>query len=113
VDDDETPTPPSWFLPRTYREECRKFANRLDTVALVSAKRLDLLDFARARRAGEIAHELRRLARIFDGWDDLPPEQVARESTAHVPAMCELLREALAMLQAMPSHPTLGPVRGK
>ena len=109
--DDESPTPPSWFSYSVFRDECRRCADRMRQVALVSEKRLDLRDAKRAKRAVEIANELDHLATAFALWDTTAPEQVARERDVLVPSMTILLREALTMLEAMPNAGVLGPVR--
>jgi hypothetical protein len=109
--DDETPTPPSWFAFRSMADDARKTADALDHVAMVSSKRIDLLNLPRARRAEQIADRLRQLARIFGRWDEATESELARVRETVFHEFTSLLREALAMLKATPSRGALGPVR--
>lgn len=104
-------TPPSWFSYTVFRDESLRVAEALDHLVMVSTKRIDLLNFTKARRAKELADHLRHLSKCFGRWDALDPETVAAERTALVPQLSAHLAEALAMLEALPTEGSLGKVR--
>lgn len=90
--------------------ECRRTAERMDLVARLSSRRLDLLDLKRARRAEELKKQLLDLAERVDGWDRLTLREVAIEQEETVSEVAETLREVLEVLESMPVVGALGPV---
>lgn len=111
MDPDETPTPPAWFASAVLRDEARAVADRLDHVALLSRKRIDFLDYARASSAEEMAKQLRELAQAFNRWEVLEPELVALQREELLDELTIVLGAALKLLEATPSVGALGPAR--
>jgi hypothetical protein len=72
-----------------------------------------LFDLDRARRSETLYVHLVSLADRIDAWHLLGAVDLESELTEVLPAMTMHLRDALELLEAMPSHGPLGPVRGR
>lgn len=108
---DDDPTPPSGLSFSILRDECSRFAQRMATLALLSRRRVDLIDIKRSKRCEQLSDELHRLSRQIGAWEHHDAATVALERDVLLPRMASLLREAITMLEALPSAPPLGPIR--
>lgn len=91
-DTDDTPTPRqsgSWAI---MSERCKCYAERLDKLAIVSRKRLDMLDLKKAEEYISMAAELRSYIPRFDAWPN-NPAQMERERGDLIPRVLEIQGE--------------------
>ncbi len=116
-DDDGPPTAPDGKVTASYsvfRDESARLADELDRASVLMARRIDMVDIGGSRRAAAIAMSMRTLSMRFARWPKLSTAEVAFERTELTRQFFEAAEEAIRLLEALPSHPTLGiPPRGR